>query len=167
MESGFFLLVAAGDVRIAEQHQVVDVITCLKEETAHSGVGHRVLYKVDGAHMQVYHLFDILHLLVERQFEACENLRHHLGAYVVVVAECPSGVRVPCLAFRLADVMQQRRPSEPETIYHFTIYHLVICTLQFRYIIKDFEGVIEDIFMPLAVFHLHPFEGCQFGEDER
>ena len=84
-----------GDVRFAEQHQVVNVVARLEEQTAHGTVRHNVVGYHDGAHVQPHELLHVLHLFVHGQLHAAEDVRYHLLAQVVVVVEGPPDARFP------------------------------------------------------------------------
>ena len=64
--------------------------------------------------MQSDELLDILHLFIERHLQLLEYLRHHPASYGLVTVECPADMRVITLACRLADIVKQRRPPQPE-----------------------------------------------------
>ena len=38
--------------------------------------------------------------------------------------------------------------------------------MQFGYVVQYLQRVVEDILVSASLFHLHAFEGSQFGEDE-
>ena len=115
METLHFLLVAAGDIGIAKHHEIFDIIARLKEQAAHRAIGHRILYQIDGTHVQIHHFLDVLHFFVKGHLHLGEDTRHHLGTYIVVIPESPSCLRIPLLASGFADVVQQRCPAKPES----------------------------------------------------
>ena len=110
------LFVLAGDVGFAEEHEVVYVIACLKEEAADGAVGDLVIGDGDGAHVQRHQLLHILHPLVHRQLQAPENLRHHLLTDIVVVVKGPSELCIPSLGLGLANIVEESCPAEPEAV---------------------------------------------------
>ena len=103
------LLVLAGDVGLAQRHEVVDVVASLEEQTAHGTVGHDVVGNSDGPHVQAYEFGHVLHAFVEGQFETAEEWGNHFLAQVVVVVKRPAHGRLPALAAGLADVVQARQ----------------------------------------------------------
>ena len=105
--------VTACDVRLAQGHEVVDVVVGIVYQPSHSAVSHHLVSNGYGAHVQVDKFLHIFHLHVQRQFEPSEDIRQHLCPDVVVVVESPSVLRVPSFGLCLADVMEQCRPSEP------------------------------------------------------
>ena len=50
-EALHLVLVLAGDVGLAQGHQVVDVVTRVKQQSAYGAIGHLVLDQGDGAHV--------------------------------------------------------------------------------------------------------------------
>ena len=89
-EVALLRFVAAGDVRFAESHEVVNVVARFEEEAAHGAVRHDVVGDGDGAHVEVNQLLDVLHALVQRQFQSAEERRDEFRAQIVVVVEGPS-----------------------------------------------------------------------------
>ena len=61
--------------------------------------------------MQVDHLHDVVHLIVQRELECLEDLRHHLCADVVMVIERPADLGFVVLGFGFAYIVQQGCPT--------------------------------------------------------
>ena len=115
LEEHFLLhLVLAGDVRLAERHQVVDVVARIVQQTAHGRVGHLAVGNHLWSHVQVNQLLHIFHLGTQRQFQPAEDVGHHFRANEVMVVECPSRTRLPAFRLRLAYVVQQGSPTQVE-----------------------------------------------------
>ena len=66
--------------------------------------------------MQIDHLDDIVHFLILRHLHSAEDLRDHLGADVIMIAEGPTGLIIPGLGTGFADIVEQSRPAQPEII---------------------------------------------------
>ena len=111
--AALLLLVACGDVGVAEEHEVVDVVASLEEEASHGAVGDDVLGKDDGAHVEHDELLDVAHLFAQRQAQALEDAFDHVGAAGLVAVERPALLGVVVLNAGFADVVQQSRPAEP------------------------------------------------------
>ena len=148
------VLVLAGDVGLAQGHQVIDVVSGIKEEATHGTVGHLVLNKGDGTHVQAHEFLHIFHVVVERQTHLGENLRYHPLANEIVVMECPALLRIPTLGPGLAHIVQQRGPTQPHVIAG--------CSN----IVKHLKGVHEIIFVAASVDGLNAFECCQLRENQ-
>ncbi len=97
--------------------------------------------------MQVHHLLNEFERLPKWQLHACEDLGQHFGAYVVVVAECPTYALLKTLGARLADVVEQGRPAQPHVV--------ALC----RHSVQHLHGVVEDVFVGEFAALLHSFEG--------
>ena len=141
-------------VRFAENHQIVDVIACIIHQSTYGTVCHHVIGYGDRAHVEVDHLLHILHLGIQRQFEPTEYVRNHALPQIVVIVERPSSNVIPSFAFCLADVMEQRSPSQPQIVAAPT------------HIVEHFERVIKVVFMGTAVARLNDVERGKFGDDE-
>ena len=100
-----FVGVTRGDVGVAENHQIAYIVACLKQQPAHGAVSDSLLDEVDGTHVQIDHLHDVVHLLVLREFECLEDAWHHLRADIIVVVERPADLRLVVLGFGFADVV--------------------------------------------------------------
>ena len=96
--------------------------------------------------MQVYHLLHVLHLGIHRQFHASEDARNHLRSQVVVVVERPTDGGLPTLRARLADIVKQSSPAQPE----------VVAAL--RHVVHHLQCVVEVVLVRLAVACLHHVE---------
>ena len=115
LEEHLFLhLVLAGDIGLAEQHQIVDVVAGIVQQTAYGTVRHLAVGNDLWPHVQVDELLYIAHLVAHRQLQAPEQWGHHLGTDGIVVVEGPPHPRLPSLRLRLPDVVQQGGPAEPE-----------------------------------------------------
>ena len=147
------LLVFGGDVGMAEQHQVVDVVARVEKEPPYSGVRHDVLGEDDGAEVEQHQLLHVFHLLVERKLELGKDFGHHLGAFELMAVEGPSGAFLPALGLGLGDVVQQGRPTEPQVVAF--LGHLV----------EHLHGMEEVVLVALAVDHLHALEQAELGQD--
>ena len=108
---------------MAEQHQVIDVVARLEEETAHGRVGDDILGEDDGTHVELHELLDIFHLLVEWQLHVGEDLGHHFGAFELMAVEGPARAVLPAFGEGLGDVVKQGSPAQPEVVALFG--HLV------------------------------------------
>ena len=62
----YALGVLARDVGFDEEHEVVDIVSRLEEQTAHSGVRHAFIDEGGGAHVQIHELLHVVHLVIER-----------------------------------------------------------------------------------------------------
>ena len=113
-ETAYLFRILAGDIGLAQLHQVVDVVASLEEQASDSRVGHLVVREGDRAHMKAYHFLHIFHLLVHGQFHPPENTGDHLFADEVVVVESPAQSRIKALGCRFGDVVQQGAPTQPE-----------------------------------------------------
>ena len=107
--------------------------------------------------MEAHELLDVLHLLVQRHLESLEYSRNHLGTDYLVTVEGPAHRRVETLGDRLADVVQQGRPTKPHIRLgphrlHKTVSALIGCgilqstgrdalDLRGRHIVNDLESV--------------------------
>ena len=154
-ETLHLVLVLARDVGFAQRHQVVNVITRIKQQTAHGAVGHLVLNQGNGAHVQPDQLLHIFHVLVERQAHLGKDLGHHFLAHEIMVMERPAQLRVPAFGACLAHIMQQCGPTEPYVITDSS------------HVVKHLQGVHEIVLMAAAVHGLDALERCQLGENER
>ena len=143
------LLVGRGNVGLAEQHQVVDVVACVEEQTAYGGVCDLVGNQRDGAHVQRHQFLDVLHVVGLRHLQPREHALDHLRAQVFVPAERPARPRLPFLGGSLADVVQQGRPAEPYVVAGG------------GHVVEHLEGVTEVVLVPPAGNRLHPFEISQ------
>ena len=154
-EALHLVLVLAGDVCLAQGHQVINVVTGIKEQTPHSTVSHFVLDKSNRTHVQSHKFFHIFHVLIERQAHLGENLGNHLLADKVVVVKSPSQLRVPTLGAGLAHIMQYRSPPQPDIIAGRC------------HIVQHLECVHKVILVPAAIDRFNALERCQFGKYER
>ena len=158
----YALRVLARDVGFDEEYEVVDIVSRLEEQTAHSGVRHAFIDEGGGTHMQVDELLHVVHLVIKRKAEAAEDLRHHLHADEVVVVEGPAEALVKALGAGLPDVVEERCPEEPEI-------HLVPragggeCL---GHVVHDLIGVGEVVLVTDAVARLGALELEELREDE-
>ena len=112
----FACLVLARYVSLAQQHKVIGIVAGIVYQPSYGAVRHLRVGNDDGAHVHIHHQLHIFHLPVLRQFQSLEYARHHLRPYVVMRVECPSLLVVPSLALRLAYVVQQGSPSQPQVV---------------------------------------------------
>ena len=104
--------------------------------------------------MQPDEFLDVLHAVVERQFQATEEAGYHLFAEVVVVVEGPSRLRLPPFAPGFADVVKQGGPAQPQVV------------ALAAHVVDHLERVVEIVFVRTAVARLDAVQGGQFGQDE-
>ena len=172
-----FLRILGGDVRPAQHHEVVNVVAGIEQEPAHCGVGDFLRDKGYRPEVEADKLLDIFHLLVQRHLHGLENLRDHPCPDHLVSVEGPSCLRVISLCGRLAYVMEQGGPSEPEIrlspdlLLLFVVFKVPVCQLSFgneggfklRQIVHHFEGMGEVLLVPLFI---RTFQGQQLRQDE-
>lgn len=168
-----FLLVFGGDVGIAKEHEVVDIVACLKEKAADSGIGDGVFDKGDGAHVEVDEFLNVGHLLVLGELHAGEELGNHALPEIIMIVERPADAGLPFLGTGLAYVVEEGGPAEPKDMIEEVFLGEVGrggLVLAGEGIggdgIENLEGVVEDIFVAATVFRFDTFEGGKFGEDE-
>ncbi len=89
-ETTYLFRILARDISFAKFHQVIYIVTRIKQQTAYSGIGHLIVRQGDRAHVQADHLLDIFHLLVHRQFHLAEDTGNHLLPYKIMIVERPS-----------------------------------------------------------------------------
>ena len=106
--------VLGGDVGVAQEHQVIDVVAGVEEEAPHRRVRNLVVDEGYRTQVQAHELLDVFHLLVQGHHQVLENLRNHLGTNDFVTVEGPAGPGLEALGRGLADVVQQRGPAEPQ-----------------------------------------------------
>ena len=147
-------LVLRGDIRLAERHQVFDILAGIIQKAADGRIGHLVVGNRYRAHVQVNQFLHILHLHVKRQHESAEYLGHHPRTYQIMVMEGPADGRIPALRLGLADIVHQRTPAEPEVIR-------LAC-----HIVEHLEGVIEIVLMRPTVLRLHDIQGGKFWQND-
>ena len=104
------------DVSLTECHQVVDVLTCIIQQTADGRVRHLIIGDGDGTHMEIHQFLDVFHLHIHGQHQPTEDLRHHLRTNEVVIMEGPADGGIPAFRLGLADVVHQRSPPQPQVI---------------------------------------------------
>ena len=104
--------------------------------------------------MEFHHFLDVFHLLVLGQFHTFKYGGNHLHAHVVVVIEGPSVLRLPFFGTRLAYIMQQSGPTEPELI------------AVAGHVVKDLKRMKEHILVTAAIDGLNALQGCEFREYE-
>ena len=109
--------------------------------------------------MQPHQLGDILHLVL-REPEAVEYARHHTGSDDVVPMESPPRLSVEALARRLAYVVQQGGPAQPQQMIPAVLGGHALGA----YIVDYGESMGEIILMSLAVYRLHTLERRDFGQ---
>ena len=146
------LLVLGGDIGLTQSHQVIYVIAGIKEQTAYCRVRNLIIHDCNGTHMQFNHLLHILHLLVLGKFHALKYAGNHLHAHIVVVVECPAVGGFPLLGARLADVMQQRRPAQPQV------------AAVSGHVVQHLKCMEEHILVAASVDRLHALQCCKFRE---
>ena len=146
--------VLGGDVGAAEQHQVVDVVAGIEKKAAHRRVSHDVIDQGDGSQVQPDKLPDILSV-INGQFQAVEDAGDHLRADDFVAVEAPSHCGVVSLRRRLAYVVQQGGPPQPETVGLL------------RNIVEHCQSVGEVVLVAAAVHGLDTLERKELRQDER
>ena len=109
-------LVLAGDISLAERHQVVDVIAGIIQQAANGTVGNLLISNHNRTHVEFYQFLHILHLRIHRKFHTAEDTRNHLCTYYIMTVKCPADIVVPALALRFTDVVEESSPAEPEVI---------------------------------------------------
>ena len=134
-------------VRLYEEHKIVYVVSGLEEQATHGRVRYPLIYECRRAHMQLYHLGNVLHRGIEGQLESPKHLGHHFGPNIVVVVEGPAQRSIETLRLRLCHIVQKGCPAEVEIIALCSevVYHLI--------------GVCKIIFMANAISGLGAFEG--------
>ena len=115
--------------------------------------------------MQIYELFDILHTLVKREFQAAKQRFDHFHPNEVVVMKSPANFIVPTLRFGLTDVVEQSRPAkEKQPVMREERFAASIglaamkffrIALPLHQILEHFECMVEVVFVlpPIALFH--------------
>ena len=154
-EAADFVGVLARDVGLAEEHQVVDVVARIEEEAADGRVGNALISKNYRAHVEAHHLLHVFHLLVHREFHAAEDGGYHLLPDEVMAVEGPSEARVETLGGRLADIVEDGAPAEPEVVRRAT------------QLVEYQQGMGKVVFVADALDHLHTLQGTEFGENQR
>src|SRR5690606_28176295 len=98
-----------------QDHQGLDVVTGIEEETPYGGVGNllRQRYRTQ---MEADESLDLRHILVHRQFQAPENTGDHPRSLVFVSMEGPAVLFVIPFGRRLGDIVKNSRPPEPEVV---------------------------------------------------
>ena len=110
-EAFLTLHILGSNVGFAQCHQVVYIITCLKQEAAHCRVGHHIIRYHNGTHVQAHHFLHIFHLLIHRELHLAENIGYHLLANEIMVMERPARTGFPTLGGRLGYIMQKSCPA--------------------------------------------------------
>ena len=124
--------------------------------------------------MQAHQLLHILEPLVERQFHAAEEGRHHLLPDVVVVMERPSHAVLPSLGAWLAHVVEQCGPTQPEPALSVRLLRVWVALLKLfprrvlsgTDIVQHLERMVEVVLMGTPVSHFHAFECRNLGQDK-
>ena len=101
---------------MTKQHEVVDVIASVKQQSSYSRIGDDVLSQHDGSEVEQHEFLHIFHLLVQGQLHGSEDLGHHLGTFELVAVEGPARAILPTLGLWLGDVVQQGGPAQPEVV---------------------------------------------------
>ncbi len=154
-ETLFTFHILGSNIRFAKHHQVVNVITRFKEQTAYSRVCHHVIRDNDRAHVQADQLLYILHLLIHRQLHLAEDMRNHLFTDKVMIMERPSRFRFPTFRGRFGNVVQQSSPTQPKVISLLAD------------IIQHFQRMIKIILVRTPVPCFHPLQGSKFRKNQR
>ena len=110
--AALFVEVARGDVGVAEEHEVVDVVAGLEEEAAHSAVGDHLFGQHYGAHVQHDQLLHVAHLFAQGQAQALEDALHHVRPAGLVAVERPALAGIVAFDSGFAHVVQQGGPAE-------------------------------------------------------
>ena len=148
-------LVLARDVRLAERHQVVDVVAGIVHQSSDGTIGDLLVGNGDGSHVQVDEFLHVFHLGIKRLFQPSEDFWHHLRSDIVMVMEGPASQVVPTFALRFPDVVKQGSPAKPEGSREGSLHD----------ILQHLEGVVEVVLVRPAVARLHDVEGGKLGED--
>ena len=144
---------------MAEEHEVIDILPSVEEQPPDGTVRHFVVHQRDGPEVQPHQLLDIFHLLVEGHLELLEDLRHHARPHHFVAVESPAQTRHIPLAHRLADIVQQRRPVEPQ------IGLLPGFLLEPHHIVQHLQRMAEILLMSLTVNCFHALELAQLRQE--
>jgi len=96
--------------------------------------------------VKVDELLHVLHLRVEGQFHAPEQVGYHLCTNEIVVMESPSNRRVPTFRLRFAHIVQQGSPSQPQVVGVSAN------------VVKHLQRVIEVVFVRTAIARFHIIE---------
>ena len=142
------------DVCLTQQHQIVNVIAGFEKQTSYSRIGHLFIGNYDRTHVKSYQFLNILHLFVHRQLHLPEDFGYHLFSDEIVIVEGPSRTGIPALGTRLANVVQQGSPTQPQVIGYLGD------------IIHNFQRVIKIILVSSSVSDLYSLKGHQLGENE-
>ena len=146
-------LVLAGDIGLAESHQVVDIITCITEQSTNGTVSHLFVGNDDWTHMQLHQFLHILHLRIQREGQSTEDLGHHLRTDMVMVMEGPADAVLPPLRLGLPHIVHQCCPSQPQRVGVFDD------------VLQHFERMVEIILMCPSVFLFYDIEGRELRQD--
>ena len=130
---------------MTEQHQVIDVVTAIEQQTSHGGIRDDVFGKDDGAHVQHDEFLNVFHFFIQRQFHLVENLRHHLGASELVAVKCPSNGVVPAFCDGFGNVVQQGGPAQPK-----------IAAL-FGHMVEHLQCMVKIVFVTATIHNINPF----------
>ena len=105
--------------------------------------------------MQENQLLDVFHLFVHRQPQRAEDGRNHFGPDDLVAVKGPTGLGVESFRTRLAYVVQQGGPPQPQ---------VVAATGD---VVEDFQRVDEIVFVRPSSDSLDAFEPGEFRENQR
>ena len=104
-------LIFTGDVGSAKGHQILQIVSRIKQKTTNGAVGHLIGDQRDGTKVQPNQLFHIAHAVVERKRKAAENFGNPFGAENLVPVKRPALPRVKSFGRGFGDVVKQCRPA--------------------------------------------------------
>ena len=110
--AALLLLIAGGDVGIAEEHEVVDVVAGLEEEATHGAVGDHILGEDDGSHVEHDEFFHVAFFLAQGEAEPFEDALHHVCATGLMAVEGPPLLGVVAFDAGFAHIVQQGGPAQ-------------------------------------------------------
>ena len=124
----------------SEQHEVVDVLAGIKEQSSYSRVSYIFFGKTYRPQVKFYQLSHKLHFFILRQFQLSENFRHHSSTHNLMTMKGPAMSGFEFLGSRFCDVVQQCGPAQPKVFRNAGD------------VVQHLQGVIKIILMPMAVY---------------
>ena len=115
-EALYFRFIFRRYISLAECHQIVDIIGCIKDHTAYGRIGNHIFDQSYRTHVELDHFLHIFHFLIHREAHIAEYTRYHSCTYEIVVVKCPSEFCIPAFSHRFGYVVEQSRPSQPHIL---------------------------------------------------
>ena len=109
------LRIFRGNICPAEDHQVINQLSRVKQEPADCRIGHILIDKRHRTEMKAYELFDVRNLF-ERKFQLPEHVLHHPGAKIFVTVERPADSFAKLLRPRFSDVVDESREPKVDIV---------------------------------------------------